>query len=109
MNFLKDYSKAEQAYLSAIKADPAGAGAYRDLASLYDNLYKKGEGAGEAILKKGVAASPDSVDLRVILARYYKDAGRTAEAKEQYQAAIAAANKAGQTEVAAQIQTEAVL
>lgn len=109
MNFLKDYPKSEAMYLKVISLNPTDASAYRDLASLYDNLYKKGTGAGEAILKKGVAAAPDSVDLHVVLARYYKEAGRTAEAKVQYEAAIAAAQKAGQTEVAAQLKTEAGL
>lgn len=106
-NFLKNYPKAETSYLTAIRVDPSDASAYRDLASLYDNFYKKGTSAGEETLKKGVAAVPDSVDLHVLLARYYKSAGKAADAKKQYEAAIAAANKAGQTEAAAQIKTEA--
>jgi tetratricopeptide (TPR) repeat protein len=105
-NFLKDYPKAEQAYLTAIKYNPAEAGAYRDLSVLYAHLYKKGTTAAEDILKKGVAAAPDSVDLHVLLARYYREAGRASDAKVQYDAAIAAALKAGQSGVAEQLRTE---
>jgi Tfp pilus assembly protein PilF len=70
------------------------------------NFYKQGTSAAEDILKKGAAAIPDSVDIHVQLARYYKAKGDAADAKTQYDAAIGAANKNGQPAVATQLQTE---
>lgn len=107
MNFTKEYAKSEKAYLTAIKFDPKNESIYINLYTMYANLYKKGTSAAEDILKKGIAALPDSVNLRVTLARFYKAAGSTNAAKIQYDAAIAAANKAGQTAVATELQAEA--
>lgn len=107
MNFLKNYPKAESAFKSVISIDPASSDAYRQLYQLYTDFYKQGTGAAEGILKQGVAANPDSVDLQVMLARYYKSQGRTADAKAQYDAAIANATRQNQTSLAAQIKAEA--
>jgi hypothetical protein len=109
MNFLKDYPQAETMYKKVIALDPAQIEPYVSLATLYGNLYKTGTSAAEDILKKGIAAHPDSADLHVLLARMYAKAGRAAEAKVQYQAAISAAQKQGSTDLAAQLKTEAGL
>jgi cytochrome c-type biogenesis protein CcmH/NrfG len=105
-NFLKDYPKAEQAFLTAIKISPTDESLYINLYTMYANQYKQGTTAAGDILKKGVAAVPDSVNLHVELARYYKAKGDKADAKVQYDAAIAAANKSGQSATAAELQTE---
>ena len=107
MNFTKEYTKSEKAYLEAIRLSPTDESPYMNLYAMYTNFYKKGTSAAEDILKKGVAAVPDSVNLHVQLARFYKTAGNASAAKPQYDAAIAAAKKAGQEAVAAEIQTEA--
>jgi tetratricopeptide (TPR) repeat protein len=104
--YLKDYAKAEHAYLTAIKLNPQEAGAYRELSSLYINVYKKNTSAAEDILRKGIAVAPDSIDMHVILARYYKAAGRTDDAKAQFDAAIAVAQKAGNTDAVTQLKAE---
>lgn len=105
-NFLKDYLKAESNFLTAIKNTPNDTNPYRALFELYTSVYKTGTSAAENILKQGIQANPQSVDLQVMLARYYKSAGRTAEANAQYDAAIANAKSQGQTDLAAQIQSE---
>ncbi|MDO8522656.1 MAG: tetratricopeptide repeat protein [bacterium] len=93
MNFIKDYPKAEASYLGAIRNNPLQVDAYRNLFSLYTNLYTTHASAAEDILKKGIANNSDAVDLYVLLARYYRDSGRTAEARAEYDSAIVQAKK----------------
>ena len=106
MNFTKEYVKAESAYLAAIKNDPTAAAPYQALDTMYTNFYKQNTSAAVDILKKGIAASPDSVDMHVLLARHYRAAGKSDLAKAQYEAAIAAAAKAGQTDAVEQLKSE---
>lgn len=104
-NYLKDYAKAEANFLTAIVNKPGDTNPYRNLFTLYyDAGYNKSK--AEAILKKAIAAVPKAVDMQVLLARYYRDTGRTAEAKTQYDLAIANAKSQGQTSLATSIQTE---
>lgn len=105
---LKDYGKAELNYLAAIKNAPSqySSGLYRDLFFLYANLYKQDSGNAESTLKAGIAANPRAVDLSVLLAQYYRDRGRTAEAKAQYDLAIAAARSVGDTSLVATLEAE---
>lgn len=105
-NFLKNYPKAEQAYLTAIRLSPTIESSYINLHVMYANKYKQSTNAAEEILKKGLTALPDSVPLHIELARFYKAKGDSIKAKEQYDLAIALANKSGQTSLAAQIQSE---
>lgn len=106
-DYLKMYSKAEVLYKRAISVSPKSLEAYRALFALYTNTaYRSGATAAEDILKQGIKASPDPFDLQVLLARYYKSVGRTADAKIQFDAAIASATRQGKTDIAAQIKTE---
>jgi len=91
MNFIKDYPRAEASYLAAIRSNPLEVDAYRNLFLLYTSLYTTHASAAEDILKQGIANNPDAVDLYVLLARYYRDSGRTTEARAEYDAAIAQA------------------
>jgi tetratricopeptide (TPR) repeat protein len=107
MNFLHDYTRAETNYLLATKYAPTDASLYQTLFTLYTSTsYKPSATAAEDILKKGIAANPRAIDLEVVLARYYKSLGRIADAKVQYDAAIANAKSQGQTALAAQIHEE---
>jgi len=109
MNFLNDYPKAEAMYLKAIAIDKTLVGSYEALAMLYEHFYKIQTSAAEDILKKGIAANPSSVDLKVQLARYYTNALLKDKARAVYQAAIDAANAQGQSDLVAQIREEAGL
>lgn len=93
MNFIRDYPKADASYLGAIQRDVHQINAYRNLFSLYTNLYTTRASSGEDILKKGIQNNPDALDLYVLLARYYRDSGRTAEARAEYEIVIALARK----------------
>lgn len=106
-NSLHDYAKAELAYLQAMKLLPTDTNTYRSLFVMYENQYKTNTNAAEEILKKGIAANPKAYDLQVMLARYYKEHGRTAEAASMYEVAAKNAETAGQKDVAAQIRAEA--
>jgi tetratricopeptide (TPR) repeat protein len=106
MNFLKNYPKADAMYKQEVAIQPDAIDAYISLAVMYENFYKAG-GSPDAILKKGIVANPKSVELELALARYYTHAGRAADAKAAYQAAITAA--AGNATLVAQIKAEAGL
>ena len=104
-NFLHNYPKAESNFLVAIKNKPNDTNPYISLFNIYSAIDKNKTSA-EDILKKGIAANPKAVDMQVLLARYYKDNGRTAEAKAEYQSAMANAQAQGQTDLANQINEE---
>lgn len=106
-NYLKEYARAESNYRTEIINSPAYVDSYRNLFTLYTtSTYHPSVTAAEDILKKGITANPKAVDLQVILARYYKSQGRTADAKTEYKAAIANAKSQGQASLATQIQQE---
>lgn len=103
---LKDYPKAEADYLQASKNNPGDTTVYHDLSVLYEYKYKTDTNLAETILQKGISLNPGAYDLQVSLAEYYVRHGRTAEAKTEYQAAIANAKRQGFTSVAASIQAD---
>lgn len=106
-NFIKDYAKADANWLAAIKIKTNDPAPYRDLFTLYTTTsYRPSANAAENILKQGIAANPKAVDLQVLLARYYKAAGRIADASAEYDAAIGNANAQGLTSLAAELATE---
>ena len=105
MNYLHEYAKAETNYLAQIRNKSDDISAYHTLYSLYINFLKQRTSA-ENILIKGIEANPKATDLEVLLARYYRDSGRTADAKAEYDAAIANAQSQGTTALATQIQEE---
>ncbi len=108
MNYLKDYPKAEKNYLQHITNRSDDPNAYRTLFELYTTTsYKPSSTAAEDILKKGIANNTQAYDLNILLARYYKAAGRTAEAKAQYDLAIGIVTRQGNASLAAQIDEEA--
>lgn len=104
-NFLKDYAKAEARYKTAIKNKPNDVYLYGNLFDLY-KMYKQEAGNGEAVLKDGIAKNSNELSLPIMLARYYRDAGRTEEAKSAYDVAIALAEKQGNNSVVSSLQAE---
>jgi Tfp pilus assembly protein PilF len=107
-DYTHQYALAESNWLQAIKVYPADPAPYQNLFDLYTTTsYTGTAGAPVSILKKGIAANPKAFNLQVLLARYYKSQGDTADAKVQYSAAIANAQAQGQPTMATQIQTEA--
>lgn len=107
-NYLKDYPKAEENYLEAIKNAPNQMSAYVGLADLYHYSYKQDSSSAVDILKQGIDAIgvPQNVDLTIALAAYYKSTGDTVRAIEQYTVAQDAARKLKNTILEQQLQTE---
>ena len=107
MNFMKEYSKAEANWLQAIKLQPNDPAPYANLFALYtETNYHPSATAGEAILKEGIAANPKAVELQVLLARYYKAQGDSAQANAEYDAAIKNAQGQGLSSLAQQLAAE---
>ena len=105
---LVDYAKAEANYKKALTNTPPGysAGIYQSLYEFYLYTLKKDALTLENTLKEAIQKNPKAVEFRVLIARRYKDAGRTEEAKAQFDAAIQVATTAGNTSLANQLQVE---
>lgn len=71
-NYLKDYPKAEANYRAAIQADPKVVMGYLGLSDLYIYFYTEKGTQAEAVLKEGIAANPNDVNLQKALARLYE-------------------------------------
>ena len=103
--YLKDYSRAEANYKAAIGLNSQNPDYYRSLHELYRYTLKNAS-AAENILRDGGRSIPKALDLQVLLARYLKDIGKTAEAKTAYDAAIAAFEAQGNTVVRDELRAE---
>lgn len=102
--YLKDIAMAEAAFSKAIALDASFIPAYLEL-YLARKEAGKTESALEA-LSSGIAKNPADTDLRVALARHYRDAKDAAAARAAYDGAITAAEKAGNTSLAADLRAE---
>lgn len=103
---IKDGAKSELYFKDAVSLNPKDPSGYRSLFELYSYHYKQDTNAGELILKEGISKNPDAYDLGVLLARYYTEHGKVAEAQAAYTAAAEAALRGGYTDIAASIRTE---
>jgi tetratricopeptide (TPR) repeat protein len=68
-NYLKDYPKAAAAFKSQIANDPTDTYIYDDLFQLYTNQYPQPTAVITAMLKAGIAANPNAVELKADLAK----------------------------------------
>lgn len=103
--YLKDYPKAESSFLQAVKNDPKYVLSYVNLFDLYRLSYQTNTSKAADILKQGIAAVPENIDLVNALAGYYKDKGDTANAKLYYQKALSLAQAAKNKTMVAEIQS----
>lgn len=104
-NYLREYSKAEANFKIAIERNPKISNYYRPLYELY-LVYKPTPNAAENTLKDAISKFPTQLDFYVLLARYYRDQNRTADAKGMYDTAISVAERAGNVQAASQLRTE---
>jgi len=82
----KDFAKAEEHYLKAIESNnPKTLSYYLDLHQLYRYFYKQDTNLAEEILKQGITKYPQTTDLMLVLADYYRSLDRNQEAIEYYQ------------------------
>lgn len=107
-NFLKDDAKAESYYEKVIALDSGSTDAYKDLATIYTTLNTPvANNKAEEVLAQGIDANPRAFDLRVILARLYRQEGDITDAKLEYSYAVNSASAQGQEDAAKSIKQEA--
>lgn len=94
---LKQYDKAETVFKEALTIDNKDVDVYQGLFELYKYSYKTDTTLAEDTLKAGIANVPDNMDIRMTLAGYYTDLGRTADAKKTYEAILVKAQAAQNT------------
>lgn len=70
MNFLHEYPKAAANYQQEIKNFPTDVQVYEDLYTLYTGPYPQPSSVITSMLQKGIAANPDSADLKATLSAY---------------------------------------
>jgi tetratricopeptide (TPR) repeat protein len=103
---LHDFPKSESYFNQSLALNPKSTTPYIELFELYTLSYKKGTGAAENIIAKGEAEFPLEPGFPQILASYYRDIGRTSEARVQFEKALALARKAGNLELVAAINSD---
>jgi len=104
--YLKDYKKSEENWKQTIVLKTEYIQGYSGLVDLYKYSLKEKISEIPVILKKGIAKNPDAVDLQVMLAHYYQDAGLATEAKDAYSKAIATAERLKNATLAESIKGE---
>lgn len=107
-NFLKDNAKAESYYEKVISLAPQSTDAYKDLATIYATMNTSvANNRAEEILAQGIDANPRAFDLRLILARLYRQEGDMTDAKLEYSYAANSASAQGREDAAKAIKQEA--
>ena len=82
--YLSDFPRAEENYLKAVERSNLPY-LYLNLADFYRVFYKEKSGLAEAVLLEGIKNNPGDAGLKLALANYYRDAGKTAEAIKYYE------------------------
>lgn len=85
--YLKDYPKAEENLKQALVNSSSSIHNVRSLYELYLYSYKTDTGLAGQTLLDALVVAPDSIDLMVLLAEYYKNAGDDTSAKTYYEKA----------------------
>ena len=82
----KDYPKAESYFERSIAASAGMSSNYTDMYEMYRYVYKQDTTAAVDILKRGIAAltGPERIDLKIILARHYRDVLHDTENAQKY-------------------------
>lgn len=104
--YLKDYPKAEKNFLVAIKNDKKYILSYVNLFDLYRYSYQVNTTKAADTLKQAIAANPESIDLYVTLANYYKEKGDKANARIYYEQALVKAKAANNTQLTQSLEAE---
>ena len=105
--FLKDYAKAEKNFRTSIQNSPVYPQTYNELHDLYRYSYKQNTTAAIDILEEGLVATNSNINLLVTLAKYYRDVKQEmTNARTYFVQARDAAEKAGNTELAAALDAE---
>ena len=104
--YVKNYPLAEKNWLKVIELRQDYTEAYKNLSSLYYELYKEKQSQALPILLKGFERNHKSIDLIVYISRFYRSSGDKTKALEYYAKAIAEAKVQGNQEIADSIEQE---
>ena len=91
--YLKDYKKSEENWKKTIALKLDYIQGYSGLVDLYKYSMREKLSEIPVLLNSGITKNPDSVDLVIMLARYYQDVGDVIETKKAYEQAIATAKR----------------
>lgn len=72
-HYLPDYPRSEENFRKAIENEPRFIDSYISLSELYRYSYTEKQSLAEAPLLDGIRENPDSKDLMIYLARFYRD------------------------------------
>ncbi|MBI2618343.1 hypothetical protein HYW58_02745 [Candidatus Kaiserbacteria bacterium] len=103
---LKEYEKSEANFKDALRINAQLPEAYMGLFELYRYSFKTNTTEAEDILREGITALPQNIDLVMTLAGYYKEKERVNDAKETYQKARTLAETTGNTALVGMIDDE---
>lgn len=103
---LGNYAQAELYYKKGLEINPKNTQTYQNLFEMYRYRYGKNPSAAEDILKLGIAKNPEALDLFVLLARFYDEVDRAADARAEYDLAIELARKQGNASAATELEKE---
>lgn len=94
---LKDFEKSEAIFRDVISINNEIVDAYTGLHELYRYSFKKPTTLAVDVLKEGIAAIPNNIDLRMLLASYYTKLDMKTEANAVYEDVLVMARNAGNT------------
>ncbi len=101
----KDFAKSESNFKHAIEVNKTNESYYFALHDLYKYSYKKDTDLAESTLLDAERLVPDSVDILIKLASYYKDTGKTKMAIDTYKRAQQMADTQGNKQLSADLST----
>ena len=105
--YIKNYPLAEKNWLKVIELKPDYLQAYENLHSLYKDLYQEKQAQSLPILLQGLKANPQSIDLMVFIARYYKSLGDKDNTQVYYSKAIQEAKNQNNPDLTGLLEQEA--
>ncbi|MCW9054865.1 MAG: hypothetical protein OQJ98_02705 [Candidatus Pacebacteria bacterium] len=103
---VEDFVTAESYFKQAIERNPGQSIHYQALFELYRYSYKTDTNLAEETLKEGISAVGNSIDLLISLGRFYKETGRTEEAKQTYLEVRSKAEAAGNENLVQSVDAE---
>ena len=104
--YMKEYPESELNWKKSIEIDKKFIIGYRNLFVLY-TTFMKNPTQGKLILDAGLRANPESIDILVLLAQYYRDHGQTSLSRTNFEKALVQAKRQKENQnLVPQIQAE---
>jgi tetratricopeptide (TPR) repeat protein len=104
---LRNFPKAEEYFLKTINLRPDFVQSYVNLYNLYRYSYTEKVSEAPKALERGLSKIPASIDLMIMLARYYTDKEDAINAAIYYRKAIDTAEESGSLQTVENLKKEA--